>query len=56
MKIILGLMIVGLLCSGCDNAVINPDIAKARSGQRQEVIELDKLKALNRIADALEAR
>ena len=41
--------------AGCaDNTYFNPTQAKARSEQRQEEIEKDKLKQLTRIADAVE--
>lgn len=56
MKYLPSIFLLAALClaSGCDNAYINPDVAKALSEQRQETLETDKLDALNRIADAAE--
>ncbi len=51
---ILFLMLFAVMLYGCDNAYVAPNVAKAKSEQRQEAIEERKCKALERQAEALE--
>lgn len=49
-------LLLTILLTGCDSAVMNSDVARTRSVQRQEEYLRGIEKQLTRIANALEAR